>query len=214
MPDLKQYCKPCPNMDNELKPRKIINRLPDIDMWMVCNQRDVLYTQEQLIYLFNKYQLYTSDVDPLRTIRDVEEIVKSLREGKMPKKNLPIDAHIMDYETFYSLILKVPQTISEAFVRREIPYIPILPYSYRKKWQHDDMAYNFVHDYLYALTEYNFDEDLQDILNKTRKEIAENFSVEELYALATNTGSDSVKRRNETKILARRFESRVNSWKR
>lgn len=32
MPDLKIKCKPCPNMKNELKPRKIINRLPDLDM--------------------------------------------------------------------------------------------------------------------------------------------------------------------------------------
>lgn len=32
MPDLKKICKPCPNMNDKLKPRKIINRLPDLDM--------------------------------------------------------------------------------------------------------------------------------------------------------------------------------------
>lgn len=32
MPDLKIVCKPCPNMIDSLKPRKIINRLPDLDM--------------------------------------------------------------------------------------------------------------------------------------------------------------------------------------
>ncbi len=41
LPDLKQICKPCPKIDGELKPRKIINRLPDIDMWMVTPKDNV-----------------------------------------------------------------------------------------------------------------------------------------------------------------------------
>lgn len=41
MPDLKIICKPCPNMIDSLKPRKIINRLPDLDMWLVCEDGKV-----------------------------------------------------------------------------------------------------------------------------------------------------------------------------
>ena len=36
MPDLKTICKPCPRISNKLKPRKLINRLQDIDMWIMC----------------------------------------------------------------------------------------------------------------------------------------------------------------------------------
>ena len=41
MPDLKQVCKPCLWMEDELKPRKVLNRLPDVDMWMICDSENV-----------------------------------------------------------------------------------------------------------------------------------------------------------------------------
>lgn len=48
MPDLKKICKPCPNVPKELKPRKIINRLPDIDMWLVCDDGSIEQAQTEL----------------------------------------------------------------------------------------------------------------------------------------------------------------------
>lgn len=48
MPDLKIVCKPCPNMLDSLKPRKLINRLPDLDMWLVCEDGKVEQAQEEL----------------------------------------------------------------------------------------------------------------------------------------------------------------------
>ena len=30
MPDLKRICKPCPQVKDSIKPRKVINRLPDV----------------------------------------------------------------------------------------------------------------------------------------------------------------------------------------
>lgn len=65
MPDLKTVCKPCPNMLDSLKPRKLINRLPDLDMWIVCKDGKVEVAQEELTKLLEKYNMRTSDVDPL-----------------------------------------------------------------------------------------------------------------------------------------------------
>ena len=65
MPDLKQVCKPCPNMLDELKPRKIINRLPDLDMWLVCEDGCIEIAQDELSSLLEKYNMHTSDVDPI-----------------------------------------------------------------------------------------------------------------------------------------------------
>ena len=48
MPDLKKVCKPCPNILNSLKPRKIINRLPDMDMWMICQDGKLKEAEEEM----------------------------------------------------------------------------------------------------------------------------------------------------------------------
>ena len=54
MPDLKTICKPCPNMIDELKPRKIMNRLPDIDMWIVCEDGGISEAEAEMSKLLEK----------------------------------------------------------------------------------------------------------------------------------------------------------------
>lgn len=214
MPDLKQICKPCPNVDNILKPRKVINRLLDIDMWMVVSDENIEYAKAKLIELFNKHNIHSSDTNPIRTIYDMFEIVEYLNLGLMPTKNLPIDAHIINYETLYSLISQMPYTLTKATEEGKIPYLPIHPLSYRKTWQYDDNAYNFVHDYLSSFTEFNFNDELRDKLQETRYIIANNFTFDQLYYYLLETGGDSVKRRHETQVLKRVFKERIDSWKR
>ena len=213
MPDLKQICKPCLKMDNSLKPRKVINRLPDIDMWMISKEKNIGEAKDQLISLFNEYDMRTSDVDPINTINDMAEISEQLKDGIMPKKLLPIDAHIISYENIYSLIEKMPYVLDKALKNNDIPYLPIHPLSLRKTWQYDDTAYNFVHDYLSSLTDFNFEGDLKQILYETRNIVANNYSFEELYNFLLLTGPDSVKRRHKTLVLKDRFKERVDSWK-
>lgn len=213
LPDLKQICKPCPSMDDELKPRKIINRLPDIDMWMVCNDNNIEEAKEKLIDLFKENKLYPSDIDPMRTIGDVEEIVNCIKRGYMPEKNLPLDAHIIDYETLYSLMDSIPKEIEASLKIGKLPYLPIHPYSYRKKWQHDDMAYNFILDFLYTFTEFNFDNELQEKLDSTRTELTNNFSIDDLYSCVVGVAPESVKRRLTNKVLEKRLVERLESWK-
>lgn len=212
MPDLKKMCKPCPNVDDGVKPRKVLNRLPDIDMWMVCKDGQLEEASRALSVLFDKFGMHTSDVDPVQTIADMQEIADDLERGVMPKKFLPIDAHIIEYSTLKELIEKVPFELELASKNGEVPYWPIHPLSYRKTWQYDDTAYNFVHDYLSTLTEFNFDETLKQLLQSTRSSIAKSYSVDELYRFLIETGPDSVKRRHETKELQERFKDRIEAW--
>jgi len=214
MPDLKQICKPCPNVDNELKPRKVINRLPDIDLWFVCEDDEIYYAKDKLGFLLNFYGLHTSDVSPLRTMQEVIEITNSLKAGTMPEHHLPLDAHIIGKNALYNLIEQVPDTIKKSFANGQIPYLPIHPLSLRKTWQYDDTAYNFVHDFLSSITEYGFNPDLQILLEQTRKEIATTYSFDELYNILITTGPESVLRRHRTRELKDRFEERTKSWRR
>ncbi|MDD3186866.1 MAG: hypothetical protein PHD02_00090 [Bacilli bacterium] len=212
MPDLKQICKTCPNIDDELKPRKLLNRLPDIDMWLVCDDNYCESAAAILISLFQKYRLLPSDIDPVKTIEELWEIARSLKTGLMPKYNLPLDAHIISYSNLALLIEKIPYEFKRALDYGEIPYLPIHPLSYRKVWQHDDTAYNFVHDFLSSLTEFNFNDDLNYLLQETRAYIANGYTFEELYDILIASGPKSVKDRHKTLQLKKTFEERIKSW--
>lgn len=138
MPDLKIICKPCPNMIDSLKPRKIINRLPDLDMWLVCEDGKVEEAQTELGALLEKYNMRTSDVAPLQSLSDVVEIATNLKDGTFPKIFLPIDAHIMEQSKLEELISQVPDELRLTKLEGRKPYLPIRPKSLRKKWQYDD----------------------------------------------------------------------------
>jgi len=213
MPDLKQICKPCPNIDHEFKPRKVLNRLPDIDLWSVCEDERIFSIKDELSNLFNYYGMYTSDTDPLKTMDDIIEIVEQLKNGIIPTKKLPLDSHIIGYIELYNLIEQVPYILKKAKNSGEIPYLPIHPLSLRKTWQYDDTPYNFIHDYLSSLTQFNFTDELNSLLNETREYIASNYSFEELYDFLITSGPESVLRRHRTKELKDRFKERIESWK-
>lgn len=213
MPDLKQICKICPNIEDALKPRKVLNRLPDIDMWMICKDNYISVAKEELVTLFHKYNLHPSDINPIQTIDDVSEIAENLENEIMPEKLLPLDAHIIGYSTLSELIKQVPSVLKQAMIDNQVPYLPIHPLSYRKIWQYDDAAYNFVHDYLSSLTEFNLDDDLQQLLLETRSVIANNYTFEQLYNYLIKTGPESVKNRHKTLELKDRFKERIESWK-
>lgn len=199
MPDLKQICKPCPQVDDELKPRKVINRLPDVDMWMICRDDCVEDAKVGLSTLFDKFNMHTSDVDPVQTIQDVTEIVTSLEAGEMPMKKLPLDIHIIEYSKFNDLIEEVPFAIQTAVETGKQPYLPIHPTSLRKTWQHDDVAYNFVLDFLFSMTPFNWDANLMQRLDFSKGVIANAFSQEQLTDVLHSVAPDSVERRLETK---------------
>lgn len=214
MPNLKQICKPCPNMDNELKPRKIINRLPDIDMWMICKDGTLEEAKTQLAEALKKYNLMPSDVRPVRSILEVEEIIKTLGEGKMPTQFLPADVHIMEYSEMSRLIKAVPEVLEEAKLKGEIPYLPISPVSYRKIWEYDE-AYNFIYDFLSAFTPFNFERSLEQLVSDTRTTIARNYTASELYTFLVASATPNNRRRfRTTPELGEKFFQKVATWKR
>lgn len=212
LPDLKQICKPCPRIDSELKPRKIINRLPDIDMWIVSSKNNVEQTKEEMTKLFSDFDLYPSDINPIRTMQDIINISGDIERGIMPNRNLPLDAHIIDKETLISLIENVPKTLEES-VSENTPYLPIHPQSYRKKWQYDDEAYNFIYDYLSAFTPFNCDCDIMEALVDSRERVTRDFTNDELFKFLYSSATTANKRRFESKSLRKVFNERVETWR-
>ncbi len=213
MPDLKVKCNPCKNVSEAAKPRKLINRLPDIDMWMVCKDGHVEEAQEKLSKLLEEYDIKTSDVDPVQTMEDVNEIVEQVNQGIIPNKFLPIDAHIIEHSELKRLIKSIPQVLEEAEQNNEIPYIAIKPYSYRKTWNKDEKGYNFINDFLSSFTERNFVGDLEEDLREVRSKLATKYSLQELYEKYLLSAPDSAKRRNKTMKIIECFRKRYLLWK-
>ena len=214
MPDLKQICKPCFKMDAELKPRKVINRLPDIDFWLICADGHIKDAEQILSNLFLKYELSSSDIDPIQTMYDVKQIANNLKRGEMPKKFLPIDFHIIEYSKIKELISEAPGELEQSTRESYNPYLPIHPSSFRKKWQYDDEAYNFIHDFLLSFTEFDFNESMASALNRARREIVDTYTSEELYNILWGILGDSTKKRFEsTPELHKIFEQKMNLWR-
>lgn len=213
MPDLKKVCKPCPNMLNELKPRKLINRLPDIDMWLVCEDGYVDQAQKELTHLLKKYNMHTSDEEPFNSIDDMSKISEMIKNGEMPKIFLPIDSHIIEYSEIKKLIEKVPDTLKEAETMGIQPYLPIHPKSYRKNWQYDDEAYNYIYDYFSAFTPFNFPEELQLILNESRRQVATQYTSEQLFNFLIASATKSNARRFCEPKLEEIFKNKAEKWR-
>lgn len=213
MEDLKQICIPCPKLEKELKPRKVINRLPDIDMWMVCEDTKVEEAKKELKETFDQLGMHTSDVNPIQTFKEFKEIITDLEDGKMPIKMLPLDVHVVKYSELSNLLDQVPFTILNSSNLGEVPYLPILPDSLRKKWQKDDEAYNFTLDFLYSMTDFKFEEILKQRLDYTRNLVARQLTEEKSMEMLDLVSPDSVKRRFENKTLKKSYKRRINSWK-
>lgn len=212
MPDLKQICKPCPRVKDSVKPRKVVNRLPDIDMWMICEDTQVEMAKKKMIEVFNAFDMHTSDIDPVGTVNKVSEIANKIEKGEMPKIYLPLDVHIIEYSKMAGLLESVPFTLLGVAENDNVPYLPIHPTSLRKTWQHDDMAYNFILDYLYSLTPFNWTPSLMQKLQDSRTLINKSFTEEDLKEMLGRVAPDSVKRRFETPELKKSYERRINKW--
>lgn len=211
-PDLKKFCKPCPKMYNKLKPRRVINRLPDLDMWLIVEDGSVESSAKELSNLLNFFNIYSSDVNPIKTIKDFIEISSDIKKGVMPKKYLPIDVHIIEISKLKDLIRQIPDELNNYKKGNNLPYIPINPLSYRKEWQYDDEAYNFVLDFLYSFYPFTNNKELNNLIKNTRRQITREHSAKDLIKIVYNISPESNKRRMQTSQIIENLEEKFLNW--
>ena len=167
-------------------------------MWMICEDDKISLESKQLAYVFDDLGMCTSDVDPVKSIHDVYEIATSLDKEIMPSKKLPLDVHIIEYSKFKRILENTPLFIINRFCPQEVPYMPIHPYLLRKEWQKDDEAYNFILDFIYSLTPFNWDNELMELLNRDYNLMSSMFENDKIEELFLSIANDSVKRRYKT----------------
>ncbi len=90
----------------------------------------------------------------------------------------------------------------------------LLAYLLRKTWQKDDEAYNFVLDYMFTLTPFNWDKGLQSKLDFSRYVVGAAFSEDEMEDILYKVTPVSVERRLKSPELQKIYRESVQSWKR
>ena len=144
----------------------------------------------------------------------MNEITEDLKNNIMPTKALPLDVHIIEYSKFVEAVEVIPYSFIQAKTSSQYqPFVPIQPVSLRKIWQYDDSPYNFALDFLYSMTTFDIDPDLDTKISEAKNFIVKTFTKEELYNILELMSPDSVKRRLKTKQLQKTFLERIDSWK-
>ena len=218
LPNLKTVCNCCSNIEKWLKPRKIINRLPDIDMWAIIDDDKIEENKKILKEICEEHGLYPSDIDPKKTMKEFQEIISNLKQQKLPQRFLPLDMHIIGHDTLNTLIKQVPEIIQNKMdIEREsddlFPYLPILPLSLRKIRQYDDEPYNFILDFLFSFTPLFLSDELNDSIIKARKEVAKLLdTTKKRLSVLKSVCNPSIKRRLETPELKNFYLTRIKSW--
>ncbi len=214
MPNLKSICYRCPTVSKEISPRKVINRLPDMDLCLVVEDSKVEQAKEELMYTLPENGLTTSDIDPIGAIDKVYRIASSLKMGKLPTEWVPLDTHLFPYNELMELMHKVEPEMAKSLESGKPPYLATTPDSLRKTWQKDDTAINFAYDFLYSFTDYDFDQEMKETLIGTRKIIASKYTNNQIERMVLGASIDSQKRRYYScPTLKLRFNERINSWK-
>ena len=128
-------------------------------------------------------------------------------------KDSDLDIHIIEYSTLSNLFDQIPFALQSSIEDGTVPYLPIHPVSLRKTWQHDDVAYNFILDFLYTMTPFSLDGNLANKLEFSRRIISNTFTNEQLTDALHSVASPSVERRFETPQLQKTYERRIDSWR-
>lgn len=232
MPDLKMVCYPCAKIPNEIKPRKILNRLPDLDVWYVYDdtkaiESDSIFDSNRAALMreiesgLKKQGLETSDTNPIKAINDMAEIADTLKRGKIPAKGLPVDVHVVGLNYLKNLIASVPNYMHRS-MGTDVEELKINPFSLRKKWDFDSQGYNYVFDFLMAFTilPYNANskimgqqKDVIDLVNQVRSEIFSMFTEEEVFDILCNVAGPSSKRRIGSPFVMNQIKQKFTDWR-
>jgi len=214
MRDLKNVCYPCSSVDNAVKPRKLMNRLPDMDLWFICENGKLNETSSVLSEKLQRINMFPSDIDIKGTIEVIKSINDSLERNETPRCFLPIDAHIIEYDKLLSCIIGVPKNIEDNLRVGKAPYIPIAPLSLRKEWQYDDHAYNFVLDFLFSFSEWELEPEMEKVLKDSRKQITDTFTTEQIQKIIRMVSGEANKRRiDSSQAIREKTAKRINSWR-
>ncbi|MBQ8451832.1 MAG: hypothetical protein IJ538_03550 [Clostridia bacterium] len=211
--NLKERCYVCTFIKKEVSPRKIINRLPDMDMWYVADDDKIQQLTTNIYDSMFKLNLYPSDISPMRTINDMVEIVESLRNGESPEHFLPIDVHVVGRNYLKGLIKQIPEVFNAAYKMNTIPYIPISPYSLRRGWEKKDSdPYNFVYDFLFSFSSMGLDPELTELVDDVRYEIATKYDFDYLLETVRRHSPLDERRLNQKELVAV-LKRRIELWK-
>ena len=182
---------------------------PSINMWMICEDGSLASSQIQLTKSLAQCGLPTTESGT-----DFNQINEELTAGVMPKKFLPVKAHIIPYSRLVDLINEIKPEIIDAVDQNRKPYLPVHPKTYTSKggWQYEEKAGNFVQLFLGSFTEFNLAPEVAEELAKARYTLCKKFSSTALYRILLATSDAEEKKKFDDEELSMAYSVRINSW--
>lgn len=205
LPDLKQICRPCDVV--ELKPRDVFKALPDLDFWVVVEKNNPAI-EAQVELRANQAGFYPSDVSVYRSINETQRVLKAINRGEKVNSRLPVDMHVVTREELYQGLAGLDRMAKD----NSMNFVPMQPRSLHVKWERADTPYNFVQDFLLALTEAGMEDNLQAEIMKRRRLLAASYTNGQLFHKIFDTDAKSARQLSNPammKILA----GRLNGWR-
>ena len=205
LPDLKQACNPCDVVS--IKPRDIFRAMPDLDFWVIAEDKALGSDLEVSLQREVEQAGYvTSDVNILRAIDSATEVMTSVAKKSMPRERLPIDLHIVGFSQFADVLKRAP----DAIARKEM--LPIAPRSWHKRWEPTDSPYDAAKDYLFSLTPGKLDNTyLRTLLTESRAATKKMIAEEEPADLVAARAAKEA-RQLQTPGVKSALRRRIASW--
>ena len=199
LPDLRSVCSNCDRVNPDIKPRKVLKMLPDMDILIVLRSVDD-DTLHDIQTTLNKEGYVQSDISIKNALESIKDVLSSLKNGKNTNSKIPIDLHVVSYKQFNAAFNQI-QNGEKALIKSKALHMT---------WEDYDLPFWF--DFVFSATELgSLDEELKDKVLELRKIIKRNYSEDELIN-ELRKNYPRAQRILDTKEIEISLRNKIKSW--
>jgi len=196
--DLISVCSNCMLVGEEIKPRKILATIPDLDILVILKEVDqtILEKVEDILHSKDYKQ---SDISIKDSFRNTKKVLEDLKNNKEPVSKLPIDLHVLTDSQFKEIASRIAEGEKS---RIKCPALHMT-------WENHDLQIWF--DFVFSMKEIDLTPELREVLLKSRKMVKEYWGEDNLVDAIKNY-YPRIQRIFETKEVEIALRNKIKTW--
>jgi len=196
--DLISVCKNCSLVGEEIKPRKILATIPDLDMLLILKDvNEAILEKVKNILHFTGYK--QSDISIKDSFRNTKKVLEDLKNNKESTSKLPVDLHVLTYTQFIDIISQITKGEKS---RIKCPALHMI-------WEKHDLQIWF--DFVFSMQEIDVTPELREVLLKSRKELKGYWGEDKLVDAIKNY-YPRIQRIFQTKEVEIALRDKIKKW--
>lgn len=196
--DLISVCNNCKLVGEEIKPRKILATIPDLDMLVILNEADQA-TLEKVQGILHSKDYKQSDISIKDSFRNTKKVLEDLKNNKESTSKLPIDLHVLTGSQFKEIASRIAKGEKS---RIKCPALHMT-------WENHDLQIWF--DFVFSMKEIDLTSELREVLLKSRKMLKESWGEDNLVDAIKNY-YPRIQRIFETKEVEIALRDKIKTW--